>query len=292
MPTILEDVVERSQRLSTSSQKLYLGRVREFVEFTGQVWTTRTVEAWRDHLLARGVKARTVNLYMAAVAFASKRYSQLGYGEDFARSAERCRVRVARKDNSLTREEVNKLIRACAGVHPSSLRDRAMILVGLHTAFRRRELVGMMFEDIRAHGDVVTIATLAKGEKPHTVDIAGDAVDALATWMTWLNSRGIDDGPVWRALGRTLYERDEVHVGDGLSATGWTHILQARADLAGIAHCNPHRLRHTFTSLALQAGVPQWRIQRVLGHKSIQTMDHYTTDLSATPVSAALPRFK
>ena len=94
--TELEKIVKRSQKPAESTTDVYQRRVKEFVDFVGnrpEDWTPIAVEDWRDHLL-KTIKPKTVNLYLAAVKYASRRYAALHRDPqlDFASLAETVRV--------------------------------------------------------------------------------------------------------------------------------------------------------------------------------------------------------
>ncbi|KKK74000.1 hypothetical protein LCGC14_2888140, partial [marine sediment metagenome] len=68
--------------------------------------------------------------------------------------------------------------------------------------------------------------------------------------------------------------------------------IAARGKSAGIGHpVHPHLFRHTFVSWALAAGVPPQRVMQQSGHRSLETLAGYVTDLQAVtdPVAAYLP---
>jgi len=276
--TALEEAVASSQRLAPRTQELYLRRVQAFVRFAGTSphhWTPISVEAWRDSLLAQGLKPKTVNLYISAVQYASKRIARLDDVRDFARPAERARTElVTEPPNALTRARVVKLLQGIETDTPRGLRDRAMILVALHCAFRRAELCSIEFSSL--HGQRIRI--IAKGRRVHTVTCSNQAWEALQGWIAWLAQNGVIEGPVFRSL-RPSIDEPYWSIGDGLTPDGFAHILKSRGDAAGIKELRPHQLRHTYASLALEAGIPSWKIKAVLGHKTDVMLQRYAHDL-------------
>lgn len=287
--TLLEQLVAQSQRLSARTKKLYLDRVRDFLRFAGQdrsAWTTRNVEAWRDQLQTDGLTASSINTYLAAVMFASKRYAQTGYGPHFAKAAERLRSDPNFKQTrALTLEECQALIETCHEGTPRDLRDRALILVAIHSAFRRAELVSLRFDSVSG----ANLTVIAKGRKRHTVSVGAEPLRALHLWTAWLADQGIEQGQIFRSLRPSLEDIDTWIIGESLSADGWARILKTRGEQAGLKNLHPHILRHTYTSLALQAGVPAWRIKKVLGHRSDLMMERYAHDLNTTATGDDFP---
>ena len=291
--TELERRIARSQSLSTKTQRLYLARVQSFLEFGGveeHNWTTARVEDWRDSMLERGLKPQTVNLYMAAVRFASKRRADREDGPDFARGAERAKktATLDDKDNikALTLNQCRVLLLEIQSRTPVDLRDRAMILVGLRLGMRREELCSLNFEHtVDSHTRFI-----AKGNKVRSLDIDSETWAVLSVWMDWLRSQQISSGKIFRSL-RSSIDENGWNIGNSISSEGFAKILKKRGDAAGIDGLHPHMLRHTYTSLSLQSGVPEWRIRKTLGHKSNLMLDRYTTDLSETAVGEELPSF-
>ncbi len=289
--TALENAVASSQRVAPRTRDLYLRRVQTFIKFAGphpHAWTAMNLESWRDHLLkSEGLKPQTVNLYMAAVRFAAKRMNQLGTGQNFTQGAERAWVsQQSAPPRVLNEDEVRALLATCTNWRtcPMDRRDRAMILTGIHAAFRRAELCSITFGNV----SLKQITVIAKGRREHTVQVDDKTCwRALQDWMRWLAKREVTGGFVFRSLRRSI--DDSWHIGDSLSVGGFYNILKKRAAEAGIEGMHPHTLRHTFTSLAIKYGVPGWRIKKVLGHKTDIMMERYLHDLSEGAVGGEFP---
>lgn len=287
--TALEQAVASSRRLAPRTKKLYLRRVQAFVAYAGATphrWSMETLEAWRDQLLHDGLKPQTVNLYMAAVKFAAKRAQERGLVPPLnVGVAERTRTPVMKAaPRALTKAQCSKLLATCDGTRdPRQLRDRAMILVGLNCAFRREELVTIKFDSIRG----ARITVIAKGQRMHVVAANKQTLAALHAWKTWLRAQGVTSGFVFRNL--RLSVTDEWIIGKNLTADGFAKILKARGEAAGLEGLHPHMLRHTFTSLALAAGMAPWRIKKILGHKSDLMMERYAHDLDPEATGDEFP---
>jgi integrase/recombinase XerD len=139
----------------------------------------------------------------------------------------------------LSRDEVNRLLRAPQGVSPAALRDRALLEVLYACGLRASEAVGLSLEDISLED--AFLHARGKGSKERLVPIGREAIGALRAYLS--RSR-----PVLVGL------RPERHVfvnrrGGGLSRQGLYKIVQGYARTVGLAdRMSPHTLRHTFAT--------------------------------------------
>ena len=296
----LEQAIASSHQLRPHTKKQYVRSVRSFVAFAGDNpsrWTGSVVESYRDAELARGASPSYVNTRVSAIKKASQRWAALGHGSDFAAAAELLPTDTGKKRSALTWSAAQKLVAACEGDSPTDLRDMAIIVFMARTGIRREGLVSIQFSDVVAAptsaGRLVTI--ILKGGKRHKLLLDDETWDTLATWMAWLLDHGCNSGPIFRGI-RTMVAVDGV-IGDGLSVTGLHAVIKRRAARAGMPKVHGHLLRHSCISWLREAGVPDWRIAQLTGHKVLTApgvpvvpqLGTYTTDLSGVPVSNALP---
>src|SRR5262249_14850698 len=59
-----------------------------------------------------------------------------------------------------------------------------------------------------------------------------------------------------------------------LAIFGVERIMTRLKAATGI-HCNPHKLRHTFATRAVNDGLPIFHLQQALGHKSVEMVRRY-----------------
>ena len=157
----------------------------------------------------------------------------------------------------LTTDELAKLLTAAE--HP---RDRALILIVLDCGLRLSEVAGLRKWGIRDG------------------------------WLVVDGKSGVRQVPVSRELGALLRNlgRGE-HVWMGRQGPLTRHGVQqafkrmfARAGLGG-RKAGPHAIRHTFATLYLRSGGGLHHLQRILGHRSIETTMIYV-HLAGTDVAA------
>lgn len=164
----------------------------------------------------------------------------------------------------------------------SSERDRIMILLALSTGLRNSELVGLTIECIRPYDVITSIMELpgkiAKGGWPREIPLKPDLRDDLSAFL----KRKFD-------LGEGLLSSDFLFVSkftrNKLCQRDFQRILKNISTQSIGRSINPHILRHTFATKLLE--VSNLRIvQKVLGHKNIQTTQIYTHPNSNDLVSA------
>jgi integrase/recombinase XerD len=167
----------------------------------------------------------------------------------------------------LSRDEVNRLLRAPQGTSAAALRDRALLEVLYACGLRASEAVGLALEDISLED--AFLRARGKGSKERLVPIGREAVSALRAYLT-------------RARPALVGLRPERHVfvnlrGGGLTRQGLYKIVQGHARAVGLAdRMSPHTLRHTFATHLLAGGCDLRTLQEMLGHADIATTQLYT----------------
>jgi len=106
-----------------------------------------------------------------------------------------------------------------------------------------------------------------KGGHIRTVPVPVWAKAALDDWM---ESAGIADGKIFRAVARTGKMR-----GDGISQNVVWYVVKSCCERAGLQHIAPHDLRRTCAKLCHTHGGEIEQIQFLLGHASVQTTERY-----------------
>jgi integrase/recombinase XerC len=173
---------------------------------------------------------------------------------------------------AFTREEAEKLF-STASAGPSSLRDRAIMLMFADTGCRVGELCGLECDDvIDADGTLRASVRFkkTKGGVPRDVQIAArDFVGGgpcIAALRAWLRVRKAQPGV--RTLFTTAY---------GLPMhprrVRELHAMWGRK--AHVDPCFPHMWRHTAASEAIAEGVGENAIRDRLGHLSPEVLHSY-----------------
>lgn len=174
---------------------------------------------------------------------------------------------VRRIPETLSVEEVARLMSAPVGGDARALRDHALLELFYSSGLRVSELAGLTLQQVDLGQGFVRV--LGKGAKERVVPIGGKACEAVATYV---------------AAGRPKLVRPHTgsalflnHRGRGISRVALWQIVKAHARRAGITrNVKPHALRHSFATHLLGGGADLRAIQEMLGHASISTTQIYT----------------
>jgi integrase/recombinase XerD len=168
----------------------------------------------------------------------------------------------------LTREETRKLVEAPDTSVPLGLRDRAILETFYGTGIRAGELAKLKTTDVDTEDKVLRVL-LGKGAKDRNVPLTRAAAEAIEVYL--LHGRPKIRGAVkspWLFLalrGGRMYP-------DLLNG-----VVQAAGKKTGLEkHATCHTLRHSVATHLLKGGADIRHIQKLLGHRSLQSTERYT----------------
>jgi site-specific recombinase XerD len=142
-------------------------------------------------------------------------------------------------------------------------RDRAMFLLMLRCGLRIGEVASLQMSDLFLDEEYPRIVVHGKGSRERGVYLSRQAVQALQSYLA---------------------ERPEVkcetvflsYLEQGLSTTSIHNRLLKYRQQAGI-QITAHRLRHSFANDLLNADAPITSIQKLMGHRWIESTQTYVT---------------
>lgn len=170
-------------------------------------------------------------------------------------------------------------------------RDRALLLLGFATSFRRSELVALDVEDLEWKRD--GLAVLLRRSKTDQ-DGEGRKVGVpygqhkgtcpCRAVKRWLAASGIADGALFRGItrhGKLLPDR--------LSDLGVSRVVKRAVEAAGLdpEHYSGHSLRAGFVTSAAGAGVDEASIMKQTGHRSSRVLRKYVREANLFRNNAA-----
>jgi integrase len=173
-------------------------------------------------------------------------------------------------------------------------RDKALILVGFAGAFRRSELVGLQYEDMKHYDSGVEfLIHRSKTDQEgagRTVFIpyARGTRCPVKVLKTWLGLAGIDSGPLFRPINR----HDQLVGRKALTPQSVALIVKASVRMmAGEAAANMvagHSLRAGYCTEAATVGLQPFQIREQTGHKSDGTLARYIRPIAKRKIPSLL----
>ncbi len=161
----------------------------------------------------------------------------------------------------LSDEELRAMLEACSGAGFEERRDTALVRLFIDTGSRLAEIANLTLTDIDLDRQQLTTSTKGQPSVKYFGSKTAQALDryerarrrhryAALDWF-WLSAKG------------------------RMSASGVSQAMKRRSAMAGIAHVNPHRFRHTFAHRWLAEGGSEGDLVRLMGWKDRQMLDRY-----------------
>lgn len=219
--------------------------------------TLLDVDRFITHQAGRGLQAASINRQLAALA---SLYAFLSDEDPHLVCPVLPRRHTLRQPRRLPRpippETVSQFL---AVIH--SVRDRAMFLLMLRCGLRIGEVAALQMSDLYLTEARPRAVVQGKGSKERAVYVSPQTEQALRTYLA---------------------ERPKVacpqvfvsYLGRALSTTAIHYRLKHYRERAGVT-LSAHQLRHTFASDLVAADVPVTSIQKLLGHRWLETTQTY-----------------
>ena len=241
--------------MSPNTQYIYTRAVANFSSFHQQSPDKLTIEDVRDyrlHLIARGLKAASINPIMGALRFF--------YGTTLGQKQFAEQITFARKEDRLpavlTRDEVVAFLKAVG-----DLKMRTAFITIYAAGLRVSEVVALTAGDIDSKGMVLCVRQ-GKGRKDRYVMLSEQLLAVLRDY--WRRTRP----PVWLFPGPDRTQ--------AITPRTLQRACREAADAAGLdKSVTVHTLRHSFATHLLEQGVDIRVIQDLLGHRHIQSTTRY-----------------
>ncbi len=141
-----------------------------------------------------------------------------------------------------------------------SVRDRALIVLMLHTGLRAREVCTLSRAQVNLGKRSGTLLVRGKRNKHREVPLNATARTALLAYDTSLQKPSQDSTPLFRSEKRHTQ----------LTERGLGYLVKKYAERASVRNVSPHDLRHRF-GYRMAASVPLHRLAQIMGHDSLDT---------------------
>lgn len=227
------------------------------------------LSAWLAELNDDGVSAKSAARKLSAVrTFARYLVATGARDDDFSEIVARPRTRRGLPE-TLSVEEVSRLLDAPWADSPQGLRDRAMLELMYGSGLRASEVCSLEIQAINFDDGVLRVR--GKGSKERIVPVGRRAVAAVRDYLLSENGRAALAKP---KTGSALFISTW---GRAISRKTLWAALRERALGVGIEKpLHPHSLRHAFATHLLANGADLRVIQEMLGHADIGTTQIYT----------------
>ncbi len=214
----------------------------------------------------QGMEATTVARSLVALKMFFRFLLREGYIEDDPTLALESPRLWKRLPQTLSVDEVERILNIIPDGEPQYIRDRAIVEVLYASGLRISELVNLTLKDINL--DVGFLRCRGKGGKERIVPLGKKAIQAVRKYFRHSRSYYLKKPSEYIFLNRS---------GNKLSRQSCWKIIKKYARLAGIKkRISPHTLRHSFATHLLERGAQLRAVQEMLGHADISTTQIYT----------------
>jgi len=162
---------------------------------------------------------------------------------------------------------------------PTALRDKAMVLLFVDTGLRSSEVARLRISDLDLRKGELFVQPYLSGvkSKSRTVYIGRITAAALLNYLTRRGGRGEckDMDPLFAEWNNAFMTRDAIY-----------NVISNIGKRAGVRDTHPHRFRHTFAIQLLRNGGDIFSLQRLLGHSSLEMVQHYLAIVQSDAANA------
>lgn len=180
-------------------------------------------------------------------------------------------------------EQLEQIV-AGLGSSRKDVRDKALLLVGFHGAFRGSELLNLRTKDC-AFDEDGALLHLVKSKTDQTVKGRWIAIPRLdettcpiRALEDWINKCGYERGTLFRPLNGTPNDKSV-----SLSVRSLSRVIQNRVEQIGLNSqgFSSHSLRAGFVTSQMNLGIGASAIARQTGHRSLDSLKRYDRPLLA-----------
>lgn len=267
---------ELEKGLSENSTQAYERDLAQFAFFLvskniggWQEAQTGHVAQWIKRMSAKGFAVASLARKLSALKmFARYLLREHKLEKDFTSLQEA--PRAARKlPDTLTKEEVERLLAIPDQASPQGARDRAIMELAYSSGLRVSEICSLSLQDVDLENGFVRVHS-GKGDKDRVVPLGTAAMEAVDVYMASARLRLVKP-----KTGSALFLSNR---GKAISRkTVWLRMRDWSVKAGLSMPVKPHALRHSFATHLLEGGADLRAIQEMLGHADIATTQIYTS---------------
>lgn len=266
------EVGKYEKQLSPDTIKAYRIDLRQFLEFTEDVWPDKEVLSQYIKHINQTFAPRSVKRKLASVRAFYYEMELCGKLEENPFEKLHIRIQSPKQLPRIIPDQVvqNLLQSAYDSYMPGcreTLRDIVVLELLFSTGLRVSELCALSKDTFQLSDNELRLLINGKGRKERIIQITTKELLQLLKVYYREFSEEIDD------QGAILINRR----GCPLSPQSVRRIIHKYLKQIGVEnHITPHMFRHTFATSLLEAGMDIRYIQSLLGHSSISTTQIYT----------------
>ena len=238
----------RIRNLKERSINCYKDYVSYFLNYMGKAPEELTCQDVRTFLLAKkeeGLKASTLNLYNSAIRFFYRNVLHILWDDMTVPRM----ILEHKLPTVLSLDEVDRLLDAT-----SDLKYRAMFATMYSSGMRVSEVIHLHYDDISRTNMQIHIRDAKNRMDRYTILSKRNLAILTQDWFEKGRPRGI------------LFPNK--FTGDYLTVSSVEQTMRRSVAAAGLpVKATPHRLRHSFATHLMEAGVEQRNIQSLPGHR-------------------------
>jgi integrase/recombinase XerD len=173
--------------------------------------------------------------------------------------------------DTLSYQEIEKLLMAIDQSKPEGGRNRAMLEVLYSSGLRVSELVDLKLNNV--YEDIGFLRVIGKGNKERLVPIGSDALKYFKIYRDEIRGKPPHKSPQKGFESFVFLNRN----GRKLTREMIFMIIKSLALQVGLnKSISPHTFRHSFATHLIEGGADLRAVQEMLGHESITTTEIYT----------------
>lgn len=278
-----------NQDLSDATLKAYKTYLKQFVLWLNSNNVTKptedTIKAYKLYLKDNNsYTIATKNQYIRAVKHLFKWLNSRGLYKDVSANIKEFKDVRKHKRDSLTINEINKIVNDIDTSNEIGLRDKAIIILASTLGLRANEIVNINVSDIEQKDNIYIVSILGKGyqEKSNKKVIPKQVYLVIQDYLKVKKNVKPSDALFTSTSNRALNKR--------LTKETLSQIVKKRYRASGFnsSKLTLHSLRHLTADATLKATDNNiYKTQHYLRHKNTQTTEIYLTEQEDIDVSLA-----
>ncbi|BAZ03273.1 integrase-recombinase protein (plasmid) [Tolypothrix tenuis PCC 7101] len=278
------DFLAELQQKAKTTQRGYAGNIKIFFQYfllrepnqkdVEEFWgldeqtANGLILKFKNHLVAEGRKAATINRYLAAIKYLIKvgrNLKHCHYHFDSDR-IESLKVTKYRDTRGVSVDEYNKVFDVIDIGCAKGKRDYALFLLLWANVLRRGEMAQLTVGNFDYHENTLTVYGKGKGNDLTRIDLNPYVAEAISDWLGCRRNIKPSD-PLFIAL-------DFHNYGHQLTGDGIYAIVRRTCEKAGISkRMTPHKIRHSGITDALDLAQGDYRkVQHLSRHADPRTI--------------------